>query len=361
VSLPSVLSATARRAGTAVLIALISLAVGEFALRVVDRVSPSLVFHDDSYNRFRVKPGSNFYGFRVNSRGFLDTEFSDPGGGSFRIVALGDSFAFGVVPYCDNYLTLLEEGFKRQGQRVDIFNMGIPRTAPGDYLGLLVNEGLALEPDLVLVSFYMGNDLTETYQALHRSRPLSERSHVISLLRFALRHREVTQVGVFHHRRRYSDEAPTFSRPTYIKILGGRAMIYMADWQGFDESVDEAVGAIERMATLCRRRGTGLAVILIPEETQVDPELQAELVASSELLRGRTMDFLRPNRILGERLDGLGIPFLDLYPVFAKAAASTQLYKPLDTHWNIAGNRLAAEEIAGFLHARGLVSGKEEH
>ena len=138
-------------------------------------------------------------------------------------------------------------------------------------------------------------------------------------------------------------------------------MIYMADWQGFDESVDEAVGAIERMATLCRRRGTGLAVILIPEETQVDPELQAELVASSELLRGRTMDFLRPNRILGERLDGLGIPFLDLYPVFAKAAASTQLYKPLDTHWNIAGNRLAAEEIAGFLLARGLVSGKEAH
>jgi len=234
--------------------------------------------------------------------------------------------------------------------------MGIPHTGPADYLSLLVNEGLALEPDLVLVSFYIGNDLIETYRSLRNDRPLHDRSHVISLLRFAFRLRETTEWGVTHERRRYSDDAPTFSQPTYIKILGGRAMIYMVGWQGFDESVDEAVGAIERMATLCRRRGIQLAVILIPEETQVDPELQAEVIATSELCREHTMDFLRPNRILGQRLDALDIPFLDLHPAFAAAAPTQHLYKPLDTHWNIAGNRLAAEQIAGFLVERGLVA-----
>ncbi len=62
------------------LLLLMSFALGEVALRLVDRVHPSFIFHDDSYNRFRVKPGSDFYGFPVNSRGFLDTEFSDPAG-----------------------------------------------------------------------------------------------------------------------------------------------------------------------------------------------------------------------------------------------------------------------------------------
>lgn len=346
---------SSKRIGAAVLLLLISFALGEVVLRVVDRTSPSFVFHDDSYNRFRVKPGSDFYGFHVNSRGFLDTEFSAPGSGSFRVVALGDSFAFGVVPYESNYLTLLEHDLDRARPRVEVFNMGIPRTAPTDYVSLLLDEGLALEPDLVLVSFYIGNDLIETYRSLHREWSLVERSHVISLLRFALRLRKTTEWGAIHNRRHYSDDAPTFSRSKHLAILAGRATIYTAGWEGFDESVDEAVAAIDRMAALCRRRGIQLTVILIPEETQLDPELQAAVIASSELLRGRTMDFQQPNQALCERMNALGVPILDLYPAFATASVSERLYKPLDTHWNIAGNRLAATEIAEFLLAQGVV------
>jgi hypothetical protein len=338
-----------------VLIVLISFALGEAALRLFDRVHPSFVFHDDSYNRFRVKPGSDFYGFPVNSLGFLDTEFSKPDGGSFRVVALGDSFAFGAVPYDNNYLTLLEQHLDRPDQRVEVFNMGIPRTAPADYLSLLVNEGLALEPNLVLVSFYIGNDLLETHQSLHRGRPIQERSHLISLLRFALRLRETAEWGVIHKRRRYSDDAPTFSRPTYIKILGGRANVYTVGWEGLEDSVNAAVDAIKRMADLCQRRTVPLVVVLIPEETQLDPELQAALPPTYLISREGTMDFQQPNRILGGRLDVAGIPYLDLYPAFAAATPIQRLYKPFDTHWNIAGNCLAAEQIADFLVARKLV------
>jgi hypothetical protein len=67
------------------------------------------------------------------------------------------------------------------------------------------------------------------------------------------------------------------------------------------------------------------------------------------------MDYLQPNRILGERLDALSVPFLDLYPAFSRAAPAEHLYKPRDTHWIIAGNRLAAENTAGFLADRKLV------
>jgi hypothetical protein len=40
------------------------------------------------------------------------------------------------------------------------------------------------------------------------------------------------------------------------------------------------------------------------------------------------------------------IRVLDLLPLFAEQGRQTRLYKPLDTHWNRAGNRLAADAVA---------------
>ena len=237
--------------------------------------------------------------------------------------------------------------------------MGIPRTAPADYLNLLVNEGLALKPDLVLVSCYIGNDLIETYRSLHRHRPLHERSYVISLLRFALRLHTRTAGGVIHDRQVYSDDAPTFSRRSYVEIIGERAKVYLVGWEGLPASVDAAMAAVERTNAICRRRGIPAVVLLIPEETQLDSDLQAALPLTFRIYREGVMDFQQPNRILGGRLDVAGIPYLDLYPAFAAAAATQRLYKPRDSHWNIAGNRLAAEQIADYLVERGLVAGSD--
>lgn len=345
----------ARKLASLLLIILISAVLGELALRLVHRIRPSYIFYDDSYNRFRARPGSDYHGFPINSQGFHDTEFGEKTDGDFRIVALGDSFAFGVVPYEDNYLTLLERRLDAVRPVVEVLNMGIPRTAPADYLSLLVTEGFELEPDLVLVSVYIGNDLIETYRSLHRERSLADRSYLISLLRFAFRLRQATESTAVYDHRAYNDESRTFSRASYIEILGNRAKVYMVGWDGLEESVDAAVGAIERIAELCRRRGIEVAVVLIPEETQLDPELQAALPATYKLYREHEMDYLQPNRILAARLDALGLPWLDLYPASVEAARSERLYKPYDSHWGIAGNRLGAREIAAFLLDRGLV------
>lgn len=37
--------------------------------------------------------------------------------------------------------------------------MGLPGTGPVDYLHLLVKEALPLEPDLVVIALYVGNDV----------------------------------------------------------------------------------------------------------------------------------------------------------------------------------------------------------
>lgn len=337
------------------LILLISFGLGEAALRVLHRINPSFVFHDASYDRFRARPGSSYYGFPINSRGFHDLEFPTRSADRYRILALGDSFAFGIVPYEHNYLTLLESMLDSSLGAVEVLNMGIPRTGPLDHLALLVNEGLALEPDMVLLSLFVGNDLMETYRELQQGRPLYSRSHVLSLLRVVLLIRPQSEPGVLRSRRTYRDDQPTFGEISHLEILGGNADVYRKGWQGFTPSLDAAVAAITEIADICRARGIALTVLLIPEETQLDEDLQHDLASRFDRYREADMDFLLPNRALTTRLGELGIDLFDLYPAFREGGGEATLYKPRDTHWNIAGNRLAAERISD--HLLPIVSG----
>ncbi len=332
------------------LILLITFALGEVVLRVFHRLSPSYVFYNTSYDRFRAQPGSNYYDFPINTNGFHDVEIPERDQNTYRIVALGDSFAFGVVPYEHNYLTLLENQLNRPNRPVEVINMGIPRTAPMDYLALLVAEGLELEPDMVLLSFYIGNDFMETHRALNKGRRVHQRSYVLALLRFALLIRPEAE-GDVHGRRTYRDDDPTFSKKSHLEILAGRAKVYLVGWEPGPKALNAVLEAMEEIARICDRRNIDLAVVLIPEETQLDKDLQSDLETTYKLYRDGIMDYLQPNRVLAARLGERGIYFIDLYPRFEAAAASTVLYKPRDTHWNIAGNRLASEMIAGSLSA----------
>src|SRR5829696_2539212 len=125
----------------------------EGSLRLYHYIYPSFIFPDNSENRFRNKPFDSNYGFTLNSGGFHDTEFQqDKPPGSIRIVGIGDSFVFSVVPYQHNFLTLLEEKMNATSdRRFDILNMGIPRTSPREYFSVLVKEALPLKPDVALI------------------------------------------------------------------------------------------------------------------------------------------------------------------------------------------------------------------
>jgi hypothetical protein len=67
--------------------------------------------------------------YRHNSLGFRDEEHvQEKPPGTFRIVALGDSFTYGVgVEFADTYLVRLERLLNtRPGSRVEIIKLGIP-------------------------------------------------------------------------------------------------------------------------------------------------------------------------------------------------------------------------------------------
>ena len=71
-------------------------------------------------------------------------------------MALGDSFTYGVVPYPQAAMTILEMRLRTScsGQDLDVLNFGISGTGVQDYETIARLGFDTYEPDLMLVNFY---------------------------------------------------------------------------------------------------------------------------------------------------------------------------------------------------------------
>lgn len=311
----------------------------ELGLRIFHFFVPSPIFYDSSHNRYRGKPGQNYFGYRLNSVGFNDTEFTvEPD--KFRIIGLGDSFAFGVVPYPNNYLSQLEQ--KLPGTLV--FNMGISSLHPGEYYNLLKREGNPLKPNLVLVSFFMGNDFEIPERRYYTY------SYVGTLLHYLYRIRQrISNTGI--DLPTYCDTCSTFVPGEYLALEKLRAErlapLTKADKLDFLDRAEKSLAALKAIQAWCRLRKAEMVVILMPDEIQVNPQLKERVrqMYFSHLQRlPYNLDFA--NDWMHQQLKKAGMPYIDLLEPFRKKAQHQVLYRPNDSHWNIAGNALAAQILA---------------
>ena len=356
------------RGGLAILLLAAGLILLELSLRVYQAWRP--VWFLPGHDRLLAshgRPGERNYDDRLNSRGYNDGEFRpDTPRRHRRLVGIADSFGFGVVPRRHNVLTLLEQRLSAAGTEVEVCNISVPDIGPAQYLQQLRDEALPLRPDLVVCMFYIGNDFTDALPpadpAVLYPRRLArlaagvwrndraavqeyrEASYVLALVDY-LRVARTASSGPDI----YSDSEPTFTPARYREIRRAESAIFRADGELLPRlAAEQAVrfGTMREAAELAG--GAGFLVVLAPQELQVMPELQRELHGDTT-----GYDYARPNRVLGELLRERGIACLDLLPAFAAAAGRQPLYKPRDTHWNIAGNALAAEQIAAWLAVHG--------
>ena len=330
----------------AILILLISFAAGEVSLRVYNYFYPNYIFYsDDSYNRFRGKPYADHWGFKLNSMGFKDEEFTPKEADSYRIIGIGDSFSFGVVPYDHNYLTLTESQLRQQDLNVEVLNMGISGTGPEDYLALLVQEGLPLQPDMLLLSFFVGNDFAESRNDLVK-RELHSYSYIASLLHYVLTIKSKYQANNGSYYGNYCDDCPNFTHSAYLEVERKRSYIYNLGNATFTKDLHETKRHLEQIQRICEDNNIELIVVIIPDELQINPELQTELIETYfPSLPPGFWHVSYPNDTLSEYLTALEVDHVDLYDAFVQAGQKQSLYRPRDTHWNIAGNQLAADII----------------
>jgi lysophospholipase L1-like esterase len=326
-----------------VLVVLITLVLAEVAFRIYHYINPSFVFYDDSYNRFRGKPGAPDFDFHLNSQGFKDLEYKkEKEDGVYRIIGIGDSFAFGVVPYRHVYLTRLEEILAENWKTTEVINMGIVKTGPSEYLALLVNEGLDLNPDMVLVSFFIGND----FQQKRTERKLYTYSYVASFIDFVITVGRGYEGKILETNSSYEDAEPTLTDEAYTALERRRSEIFRKQNSEFQERFALTFQYLAEMKNQCDLRGAALAIVILPDELQINPAVQARVFGNDFREKRDDYDFTLPNRMLGEKLQELNIQYIDLFEHLASAGTQTPLYKPYDSHFNIEGNELVARTIA---------------
>jgi hypothetical protein len=299
---------------------------------------PSLLV-SDQLDAHRLVPGRDYgAGLRGNALGYPGPDFArSKSPGVFRIAALGDSFAVGpAVPWAENYLTLLQAALPR----TEVYNFGVSGAGPREYELILRRDVWTYQPDLVLLSVFVGNDITET---MATPRHLDPRGSALYLL-LSRSWRLLRERGAAPAPDRLA--GPALSEAAFREVEGRRLAVCLdPPPPGLEKKWQAALGHLDRLATDCQRHGVPLAVVLIPDEFQVNPAVLA-LAREEANVAPQRVDLERPQRCLLQFCQERGVPCLDLRPAFQ---GTTAAYAPRDTHWNTRGNRLAAAAIASWI------------
>lgn len=332
-------------------------------------------------------PFCNFGGYVLNSRGFLTPEYAqEKPAGALRIVALGDSFTFkaGGVPFDRQWTSLLRAELQRRLARpVELIGLGIPGVGPRFERRLFQLEGAALAPDVVLLGLYVGNDLldeegTDAAGLRPPGDPLREWLLRHSMLYRIARNLYHVRQGISEAERErqrhlsaaarsagpaperggyevpgyadaYRDDLELMTESEHLQAIGNFVRLNLPQQRtGFQRTLASVRETLLGLARDVAASGARLVVILIPDELQVDPAL-LRAAAQRCGAGAEDCDVDQPQREFLEVLAVEGIEHLDLLEDFRRAAAGERLYKPRDTHWNLAGNRLAAARIAAYL------------
>jgi hypothetical protein len=291
-----------------------------------------------------------FYGAGgVNKRGFNDTEWSPDPGGAFRIVALGDSFAFGVVGYQHNFLTLLEtELSARIGRPVEVANLGIPGMQPQEYLQILLDDGLALHPDLILLCLYTGNDFQPAGSA---SRFDARNWRVVGfasrLARYAAEREFRESTAPARGTPAAPGSAPPFTEDGYLRIAEAYVpLLRRAPTAKVERALRETLAVADDI--VARARPLPVAIAVLPSEVQVSSRLRAQVLERVRIVEA-DLDLDYPGRATRNHFDPRGVPVIDLLPVFTAAEREEPTYALRNSHWNERGNAIAARQIADSL------------
>jgi lysophospholipase L1-like esterase len=354
------------------------LLAGELATRGLSPQSvltiPSDLYVLESSDSYGLRPG--FQGIvtnrtefshrvSINSVGLRGPEL-DWTDRARRILALGDSFAFGLgVEAEETFVHQLAERLRAGGIRATALNAGVPGYGIPDSVARFSRLGAQLKPDLVILAVYVGNDLQEAAEPeaairgglIRRGNQarsmgwmdwLYYRSHLYVLLKSAL------SVGVYEELR----AGLGLSKSRRAQRLLREVEIYRTPTGALVERGLAASGrALTRLVELAEERQARLVAVLVPAIVQVDPELWRRSLGMLQL-DPESYDVEAPNRLLEELFSAHGVPALDLTQrMRAEQGQNASLYFPADRHWTSAGHRLAAAQLQAFLQENGLLDG----
>jgi len=353
----------------------LTLIAADVALRLFSAVAPrsgQFIPEPGNYQRLNLRTATlspNYQGLlngrdfssipiHTNQLGFRDDEFDyDALTGSQPVLFLGDSYLWGW-------------GVQREARASDVFsrelrahaidtpvlNMTIPGSGTYQALDLFREFGLPLNPRLVVLGFFVGNDFLDNQAAAkidHRApAPGSTGGASLTLIDAsqhagALSLRELIRTSPVFNLIKYGMWESSAFRSLFnrLEIQNDRIALYATQSDGTQDSLyGPTLDALTEIANLAQSADVPLLVLIIPDHLQVlEPQLFADY------------NNRKPQQILSRHLSALGVPYHDLLPAFTTAPDPQQLFFREDKHWSRDGNQLVAKELTNAV--QGILTG----
>ncbi len=319
-----------------------------------------------------------------NSRGMRDREHNfEKEEGIFRILVLGDSF-IEALQVEDNQTShsVLEEKLNDLAPphiRFEVIGAGIRGWGPVQEYMYFHSEGKSFHPDLVLVYWFPANDLLDilpdyrvTFGGINCYAPYfaicDEQFDptpwfVIPGLPSTGTDCSAAKKIVANALNRLYYSSRLYQRLEPVLTKGYGRLSFSPNYlPWFEQAHTNEVlnfsyqltgGVYRQLADEADQTGAKTAFIIVPAMqavySEIDPAYRAVLEAGMPGL-GEANPTL-PNQIFTELMTARELTVLDLHPYFTSHLkdGGELLYIDTDFHWNVAGNRKAAELIAAWL------------
>lgn len=277
----------------------------------------------------------------INSNGFRDDEIpATKKPGESRALVLGDSITFGVsVPKEYTYVERTEGYLTAESRngKVSVINGGVEGIGTKDEIDILVDQGLAISPDIVIVGFYLNDGNPPDRLAAGLANPGFIRRHsVLAQTIYRAYKLKQYQKGKMKEAYPYGwlNVPPPHDWRTNRHSLSGYAKVAKKDWGAAWES-DSWVGIEEqmkRLQALAQKHDFKVVLVAFPVSFQVD----AEYVEDA------------PQQRLRNLANKYNFHFFDFLPVFRSYATQRTLF--LDwCHLTVDGHDIVGKELASFL------------
>lgn len=263
--------------------------------------------------------------FRYNALGFRDHEVSPKGSDGKRLLILGDSFVESLeVDYPQTFGAQLEKSIQNRDPRWDVTLIGSQGYSTAQELIAFRKYRSLVEPDVVLLCFYCGNDFQDNLR--HRFAYLdAERQLVLP----------ASQEPWWKHQiRRLQRWVYESSHVVYLlkNTIEGLSNIQLApESKGAEEQSEEYQQDItEKLIVQLQREviesGGRLGIVCIP--------------ARDDLLAGDTSKVDWVTNVCNTHQ----IPCVDLSPQL-----TTEHFFNVDLHLNVVGHQVVAQTLEAFL------------
>jgi lysophospholipase L1-like esterase len=359
---------------------LIPAVILEVGLRFVLKPAPSLLLYrtaPENTQAFRLKPNLDIttqiantpVSILTSSRGLrISAAGKNEGPKTTRIAFVGDSFTFGL--WADSaeksFPSLVGEVLG--ADKYSTYNLGVPGYGIEDSLQQLKHHWTSINPDLVVLAIFNGNDFLDTFLGMERysvradgllelNKPLVEtkvpvefRSPSFQLESWLYDNLYTARAAAqFLFTFRGSEQQSTSAVPTRLPELplySSSVIWSLKEYPDFAENARRiTMEKIREFAEYCTEtQAASLLIVTIPHFAQVliPDHFPPRYIVS------------RPQSFVEEFARENEIPYLDLLPVFHgfHQLDETPLYYYFDGHFNSLGHRVTADAIAETIRTK---------